>query len=310
MIKKITNNALWGRITVLFNLLILVAFILSVVALMGFDKENRVLVEKRPEYEQATMKMQEARQPSKGDSTRVAYYSQRLDSLSAMPTPKVAAEAKNLKSEIKRVSDILAKEIKNKAKTDSIIKVTEANYIPIKTDFTEIEKATNDKKATFSLLLYITLTLVVLKILFFAIWNYRNSKNLHQLADWMKNGNAPYWAFVSWLIPAYNLIKPYTFFNELMNESIYLLNDKSILPKKEVDNHEFYIGIWWTFFLLTFIISPLILYSTFFAEGPMFYKFNHLSIAIVSASIGGIYLLIESVLIFLYNKYNKLMMSM
>lgn len=306
--KKITNNAMWGKIAILLNFLIIISFVLSMFFLMKFDEVNTQLVDIKPTYESATVKMHDVRQPMRKDSAAVAFYSTKLDSLKTV-VPQNAAEKKVVADELKRVSGILKDEITNKEKTDSIVEATETEYLPIKTKYDEISLTTEEKSNSFSIWAYITFFLLLGKILIFAYWNYKNSKNLHQIANWMKNGHAPYWSFLGWFIPAYNLIKPYNVFSEIMNESQYILTEKAELPKKEHDNTEFFLGIWWTMVLLALVICSFILYSTFFTEGPMYWKLNHLSVVVVAIIIWVIYLLIDIVMILKYNKLNKLMMD-
>lgn len=306
--KKITNNAMWGKIAILLNFLIIISFVLSMFFLMKFDKVNTELVDIKPTYESATVKMHDARQPMRKDSAAVAFYSTKLDSLKTV-IPQNAAEKKVVADELKRVSGILEDEMAKKERTDSIVLATEKQYLPIKAKYDEISQTTEKKSNSFSLLAYITFFLLLGKILVFAYWNYKNSKNLHQIANWMKNGHAPYWSFLAWLIPVYNLIKPYNVFSEIMNESQYLLAGKAELPKKENDNTEFLLGIWWAMVLLALVICSFILYSTFFTEGPMYWKFSHLSVVVTAIIIWFIYLLIDILMIIKYNKLNKLMID-
>lgn len=305
MNKNFKNNRIWGIVTIILNGLILSFFAFALSFLMKFDKVNIDFVDIKPIYEEKTIAMYEARQPMRQDSAAVAYYSKRVDSLQKM-TPTNAAERKVVTAELKRVSEILTSEIAKKERTDSIVNATEVEYEPIRTQYEDIQKDVSAKYTFFKNLIFVIALFFLLKVLTFAFWSYRNSKNLHGIASWMKDGHAPYWTFLSWFIPIYNLIKPFNVTNELMNETEYILTEKEILPKQKYDNTEFLLGLWWAFLLVAVVICSFILNATFFSEGPMFWKLSHLSMAISTFIIWVIYLALEVLVILKYNKYNKL----
>ena len=51
--KKITNNTMLGKLTIVLNVAVLVFFIISMLMLMKFDKTNKVVVSERNGYEKA-----------------------------------------------------------------------------------------------------------------------------------------------------------------------------------------------------------------------------------------------------------------
>ncbi len=308
MNKKFKNNSLWGVVTMLLNALILLFFIFTIISLTKFDKENIELVDIKPKYEEKNIALYEAKQPMRQDSVAVHYYSTKLDSLKIV-TPTNNAERKTVNDEIKRISSILENQLIQKARTDSIVEVVTAEYNPIKEEYDSIVTKVDSKHSTFLIFLVITIILFFIKILLFATWSYKNSKNIHHIASWMKEGHAPYWTYLSWFIPIYNLIKPFSVTSEIVNETEYILTEKEITPAAKLDNTEFLLGIWWAFLLLATVICSLILHSTFFTEGPMFAKFNHLSVAITALIIWIIYLAIEVLIIIKQNKYNKLLIA-
>ena len=71
--KKITNNAKLGKITILLNLLILLTFIISMVFILRFDKINKMLVQETPTYEQAFADSRKVEQPRKQAEAEVNF---------------------------------------------------------------------------------------------------------------------------------------------------------------------------------------------------------------------------------------------
>ena len=107
----------------------------------------------------------------------------------------------------------------------------------------------------------------------------------------------------------YNLIKPYTFFNELYEETEYALTDKNIIPENPKSDNDFLLGFWWGMFLMTVCLFSFILVSTFFGNGPAFYKLNHNTVAVVSIIFWLVYVLMEIMVVGKYNKMNKMMVD-
>ena len=155
----------------------------------------------------------------------------------------------------------------------------------------------------------ITLVLFLIKVLVWALWNFNNSKNLRNVCPWMAKAAHPVWAFLGWLIPVYNLVKPYTFFNEIYEETEYALEDKNIVPEDTTSDNDFILGLWWGMFLITICLISFILASTFFGNGPAFYKLNHSTVAIVAIAFWAVYVLMEIFVVAKYNKMNKLMVE-
>jgi hypothetical protein len=121
----------------------------------------------------------------------------------------------------------------------------------------------------------------------------------------MKKSTSPYWAYLSWLIPGYNLVKPYTVFAEIYNETNYILLDKNIIKEDTDSNADFYLGLWWGLFLIATVVISFILSATFFNQGPMYFKLSHVGVAITAIIIWAFYLLHETVLIIRAIKMNQ-----
>lgn len=302
--KKITNNASTGRIAMILNAVFYVTLIIAMITLLKFDKENVQLVSATPHFEEATHQLQEAKQPMRGDSINIAYYSQKVDSLTNV-TPKDKKEAKALAEDLKRYKDILAEKEQQKAVTDSIVAEFEKTYQPEKDNYDQLTASVEQKGHVFRLCFLLAIVVLIAKIAFFSIWNVKNSKNLHTISHWMKYGSKPYWAWLGWIIPILHLVKPYSFFNEIWDETDYVLKDKAIVSKNHDSESDFLLGMWWGLWLISILLCTYILFATFFMNGPMYYKFNHQSVVIAALVIWAFYLLVETQMMHKYNKMNK-----
>jgi hypothetical protein len=308
--KKITNNSKFGKLSIILNLLILVFFIISMVFILKFDEVNVKFVAKKPEFEKARENLREVEQPRRRALAEVEHYQVRLDSLVKKAVPTDAKLRKEYEENLKRVREVLPEKKAQLASIDSLIGVEQLFFEPIQTVYSDLENTTNQAKSRFNLFIWITVALVFVKILVFGYWKYRNIINLRNATPWMKKGVAPFWGIVGWLIPGYNLIKPYSVFAEIWNETEYILKDKEILPKNSKNNNgEFNIGIWWGLLIITMVIMTWILRGTFFGQSAMFYKLSHQGVAIAAIICWAVYLLWECVLIRRYNKMNHLLVA-
>lgn len=195
------------------------------------------------------------------------------------------------------------------AKTEQAIADERASFEPVEAEYNDLVAQTEAAEGTYNIFLCITIILFVLKVVVWAVWNFKNAKNLRNVCPWMEKATAPSWAFWGWIVPVYNLIKPYAFFNELYDETEYALVDKNIVTVDSKSDNDFFLGFWWGMFLLAVCLMSLIVYSTFFGEGPSFYKLNHTTVAIVSILLWCVYILMEVLVANKYNKMNKLMVD-
>ncbi len=308
--KNITNNAKQAKLTMLLNVLVLVFFIISMVFLLNFDKKNRAMLTEKPTYEFYQDALRNAEQPLKQHTAELDYYKVKMDTLQAnKPEAKNKKEMKKWQEEEKRISGILEEKEAQLASTDSTIAVAKATFEPVEAEYHQFESDMASAKTTFKIMMWITILLLIAKIACFAWWNYKNSLNIHEIAPWMKKGNKPFWAFVGWIIPVYNFIKPFSFFNEIWDETTYVLNDKDITKNNPEEDSEFVLGIWWCFLLISVIIISWFLHSTFFTQGAMFLKLNHTGVAIAAIICWAVYLLLEVYIIKKYNDLNKKMVD-
>jgi len=169
-------------------------------------------------------------------------------------------------------------------------------YEALKVPFEDLAKSVHNAKETFQITIWIAVFLFFSKLLFFSTWNYRSLRNLQVTSPWMKKSTKPFWAFLSWLIPGYQLIKPYSIFSEIYSEYVFILADKKLLHYEKDTDSGFILGIWWGLFLLSALLMPLILNSVFFREGPIHYKFSHLGVVFFAVVLWAIYLLLETIL--------------
>ncbi|MBQ3739597.1 MAG: DUF4328 domain-containing protein [Bacteroidales bacterium] len=313
--KNITNNSLWSKLTLLLNLLLLVLFVVSMLFLLKFDKTNVKVVEARAGYEKAYENYVMAQHPLKQDSAEVAYYQYKLDTLQQkLPTAKKDAK-KTLEESISVTKNTLSEKKKTMDSHLELVAQNEAEYTPLKAEWDQMNEDNDKAKSAFIMIAVITLIVFLCKILMFATWNYKNSKNLHAIAHWMKDGMPAWMSYVSWLIPVYHLLKPLNFFKEIWDETDYVLEDKGIVTipedKKDtfVDNSGIHMGIWWILTLCSVWLMNFVLFKTFFSEGPLFYKANHGNMVVVAIVVLVLCLAEELYLLLTYNKKNKLLVD-
>jgi len=105
----------------------------------------------------------------------------------------------------------------------------------------------------------------------------------------------------------YNFIKPYTVFNEVINETNYVLADKELTQNDSDANTDFSIGLWWGLLLVTVLLFSFILSSTFFKQGPMYFKLSHTGVVVVAIVMWALYLLQECMVIRKGIKMNQIL---
>ena len=212
-------------------MVILAFFILSVIFLLNFDKVNVVKVGNEPAYLKAKEHLHTVEHPLKLNQAEVDYYAYKLDTLTqhqaAVAKDKKAVKA--LQEDIDRTKKTLGEKKEALAQTEQAIADERAAFEPIEAEYNDMVAQTEAAEGTYNVFLFITLLLFLVKVLIWAIWNYKNSLNLRNVCPWMEKATAPSWAFWGWIIPIYNLIKPYAFFNELYDETEYALTDKNVM---------------------------------------------------------------------------------
>jgi hypothetical protein len=300
--RKITNNAKWGKIAMLFNVLILISFIFSMVLIMKFDKVNVKLVENEPSYEKGLEKIQEVEKPRRQAIAEMEHYQEKIDKFQKEAAGKPLT--KELANEINIANDALKIRTNDLKRVDSVIHVEQVLFEPIQKVYNDYKTQTEEANHNFMIGFYITLCLFIAKIIIFGYLNLLSLKNLRVSSPWMSKSTAPFWGLVAWIIPGYNFIKPYVVFSEIWSETSYILKDREIIAKEtKEENDEFYIGLWWGLFLIATLVMSWILYSTFFSTGAMFTKIPHSGATIIAVIVWFLYLCLDT---FLLRKFNKM----
>jgi hypothetical protein len=308
--KMIKNTVGLGRLTMILNLAIMILFVVAMVFLSKFDKINVVYVQEKVNYEKASEKVHNAERPINQSVAEVEYYQNKLDTLSKQPAPKERVAAKKLNEDIQATKNTLAEKQKKQAENEATLSAETAAFTPIQKNFSDLEQQQQSSKNIFSVMCWLTMAVLVVKIVIFSIYNYQNINNLLRVTKWMKKGSDPIWAFAGWLIPAYNFVKPFSFFSEIWNDTDYLLKDKGIIPNDgREDNADFNLGLWWSLLLICMLLFPWALNATFMTEGPMFLKMSHTGVIVAATIFWALYLAQECNLIRLFNKKNNLMQA-
>lgn len=310
--KKITDNSLLGKLTLLLNVVVLVLFIVSTLSLLKFDKVNVAVVNDRDAYEKAYENYVMAQHPLRQDSAEVAYYSNKLDSLRTKVVAKTKDEKTSLAEMITATTETLKEKSKIQEEHQKALVDAEATYGPLKDAWDASNAERESAKKGFWVLACITIIAFLIKTFFFARWDSMNLKNLHNISPWMKDGNSVASPYYGWFVPILNLIKPLSIFKEIWDETDYALENKEIVKVDKdnvVDNSGMYMGIWWALLLISCWIMNLILFFTFFKEGAFFVKTNHATMVIVAIVIMVLAMLMECYLIMQYNKKNKLLVD-
>lgn len=305
--KKITNNAPIGKLTWLLNIFVLIFFILTMVFLMRFDKTNVEVVATRDAYQKADDNVKMLEHPMRQYRAEVDYYQYKLDTLRKRVV-KTRDEKKMKEEQIAVTAETLKSKSETLAKGKSDLSEARAAFAPMKASWDELNARNGKNRSKAVAFALLTLALFIAKTAVFATWNYRNSQNIHAIAPWMKDGMPTWWAYVCWLIPVYNLIKPFSFMREIWEETDYALEDKAIVmtdKNRHVDNSGLYLGIWWALFIISVWIMNAILLMTFFGEGAFFQKVGHGSTAVAACVIMFLCMLVEFFLIKSYNKKNR-----
>lgn len=299
--KKITNNALWGRITMLLDLVLVVLMIVSVVFLMKYDKVNVQYQKILPGFNNLNDSVVGTKDAIHHSELNIANYLKAKDSIS------LAKENQLVNTNKERLS------------------VFEKELSPIMAQKAQLENEMQSPLKLYNVFICLVIAIFIIKIALFAVWTYKNMQNLHAVAPWMKKGMHPIWAFLAWIIPFFNLVKPCSFFSELWDETNYLLKKKAIVANEDDNNQMEFLGIWWGltilakcivpfmvggllicvnfWWLIPNFISPDVLnMGVFFAAKGFFVGFNHTLMAVLMGVIWIGYLLYDAYLIYRYNK--------
>lgn len=267
--KKFTNNALWGVISMILNLVILCMVIVSAVQLGSYDKKNIYLQDSiMPSYSfwMDSVKYSEEALGKKQNS--LEGYTKLFEDT------KVSAE---------KVRQALAENpeddsLKNKYYSDTThlndygenitrlntevslykdtVRFAKAGLKPWAAKHDAAVKEASPTLGGFNVVIIITSILLVIKMICFGFWMMLNTRNVRRVAPWWKK-NSDVMNIIAWFIPIYNLFKPCALFSNLISETKYVLRDRSIITDAKDANHMESISLWWGSMIFAKMIMPL-----------------------------------------------------
>lgn len=266
--KKFTNNALWGVISMVLNLVILCLVVVSAVQLGNYDKKNVYLQDSiMPTYSYWTDSVRYAEEALGKKQNSLEGYTKLFEDT------KVSAE----KVRATLAQDPENDSLKNKYYSDTThLNDYGENITRLKTEVglykdtvgyakaglkpwaDKYNAAVNEASPTlggFNIVIIITSILLVIKFACFGFWMMLNSKNVRRVAPWFKNKDIM--NIISWFIPIYNLFKPAALFSNLISETKYVLRDKSIITDPKDANQMESISLWWGSMIFAKMIMPL-----------------------------------------------------
>lgn len=286
--KKFTNNALWGFISMGLNLVIVVLVIVSAVQLSTYDKKNTYLQDSimptysfwkdSVDYSKTVLEKKEKGLEGYTSSLNEVKASAEVVGAALAENPddkdlqsKYYSDTVNMKTCIENIERIKAE----KKLYQDTLSFAEAGFKPWAEKHDEAVKDAEPSLKSFNMMVMIAAVLLFIKLLCFGIWMMRNSKNLRKVCPWWTEksdndsdkgglksffgsiGNSDAMNVVSWFIPIYNLFKPCSLFSNLISETKYVLRDKSIITDTKDNNHMESISFWWGSMLFARIVMPL-----------------------------------------------------
>lgn len=347
--KKITNNVGLGKLTMLLDAVIAVCIIISVVLLIRFDKVNVQYQNTKPMYDayvQDSLRLQQVigdcqKKIDNAEEQR-GVLTNKIDSLKA----EYKAVEKDRKVE-KKVKDDLQNAIKfdedqynsfvtaitadstAQAQAGDTLELNRMANAELIGTYTQLEQDSKAPRSAYNIMIVITILLFICKVVFFALWSFKNMKNVHAVSPWMEKSTKPMWAILGWCIPVYNLMKPCSVFSELWDETKYILKDKGLSDDEDENQMEF-IGLWWGLHLFAKCILPLVVgglmvcfnywflpiagtdfldMGVFFGIRGFFLNLNHTFVAILVILAWLLYMGYEIYMVNSYNKMNKMLVD-
>ena len=348
--KKITNNVGLGKLTMLLDAVIAVCIIISVVLLIRFDRVNVQYQNTKPMYDayvQDSLRLEQVigdcQKKMDNAEAQKAILTDKIDSLKS----EYKAVEKDRKVE-KKVKDDLQNAIKfdedqynsfvtaitedstTQVLAADTLKMSRAANAPLIDTYTQLEQGSKSPRMAYNVMIIITILLFIGKVVFFALWSFRNMKNVHAVSPWMEKSTKPMWAILGWCIPVYNLMKPCSVFSELWDETKYILKSKEIVADDEDENQMEFIGLWWGLHLFAKCILPLVVgglmvgfnywllpltgtsltdMGVFFGIKGFFLNLNHTFVAILVILAWLLYMGYEIYMVNSYNKMNKMLVD-
>lgn len=347
--KKITNNVGLGKLTMLFDAVIAVCIIISVILLIRFDKVNVRYQNTKPVYDayvQDSLRLEQVigdcQKKMDNAESQKAILTTKIDSLKA--EYKVVEKDRKVEQKVKDdlqnaikfdedqynsfVTAITADSTTQVLASDTLKMSRIANAELIDT-YTQLEQDSKSPRMAYNVMIIITILLFIGKVVLFALWSFRNMKNVHAVSPWMEKSTKPIWAILGWCIPVYNLMKPCSVFSEIWDETKYILKSKEIANDDD-DNQMEFIGLWWGLHLFAKCILPLVVgglmvcfnywflpiagtdflnMGVFFGIRGFFLNLNHTFVAILVILAWLLYMGYEIYMVNSYNKMNQMMVD-
>lgn len=281
--KKITNNVLFGRITMGLNLLVAVFIIVSMISLLKFDKVNTQLQNAAPGYNNMLDSLKRVEQVIGDYEKKIVNSQVQMDTLSVKLEREKEAYARiekdrNVEAKVKKkakdeieFNEKQYKSFEEALKNDSAqlvlakdtMKMFEVETKPVIDAYSNLEQEVQQPRKTLELLVILTIVLFFCKVLSFAYWSSRNMKNLRAVAPWMNKSTSPCMTFAAWFIPLYNLAKPCSVFYEMWDETKGYLKEKGAIKELNDDSQMEMVGAWWGLHLLAKSVLPFVVGGLF-----------------------------------------------
>ena len=211
--KKITNNVGLGKLAMLLDAVIAVCIIISVVLLIRFDKVNVQYQNTKPMYDayvQDSLRLQQVigdcQKKIDNAEEQKGVLTNKIDSLKA----EYKAVEKDRKVE-KKVKDDLQNAIKfdedqynsfvtaitadstAQAQAGDTLELNRMANAELIGTFTQLEQDSKAPRSAYNIMIVITILLFICKVVFFALWSFKNMKNVHAVSPWMEKSTKPMW---------------------------------------------------------------------------------------------------------------------
>src|SRR5574344_1074747 len=299
--KDFKQIKLFGQIAVVLNVVLVVLAFVGATTLNSFNQPNKEALKRLKPLDKALevygMDTIEAHRAIK----EYDYKSRRMDSLAQV------AQVETDKVKKTKIQEYLANnkedlKTKKENKETAIIKIETAKkeILPLQKDYETYQNQADAKFSTFKTILFLMGFVFILKVVTIMMINLKQSQFLHTKINWMSNKS--FWAVLGWIVPIYNIVKPYKVFTEIWEETDYYLYSNGKIEDKGREAGDLMMGSWWAFLLIAIFGVSTVVYFTFFTEGAMFLKLSHANVAYIGATIWLIYLLIESWTVLSLNK--------
>ena len=300
--KEFKQVKLFELLTHVFNGLLLILAFVTATTLLNFDKIHVVELQKTKPLEKDKEELHALKSNAFRATVEYEHRAHKMDSLNkALPEMKDQVVKKKTQEYLLNNKEDLAAKLRTKEELTSNLKAKEMKFEPMQAEFDKIKAEVDAKRHTFFLTLVFFILAFVLKVFAFMKMTHNQFGMLKQAKiEWMVH--KPYWAFVAWLIPIYNLIKPYKVFSELWEEADYYLYSNNKIEDKGREGGDLLMGLWWTSFIFVFLFASFVVYFTFFEQGAMFLKLSHTYVAYCTAILWVVCVAIETVMIFSINK--------